>query len=243
MKATLKDSIGSDLDVVNAARVSFGKESKTLSEGDKRLIGFLARGCTKGDWDNIIEELRWTCYYDEDEIKGAINYIRRMPRHWTPFANGGTIKFHMKAPIFVARQLFKHQAGFEPPNEVSRRYVTEEPDFYYPKAWRKSADNVKQGSTDETTSYGIESYYDTLNRAMDLYKCMIDMGVCPEQARMVLPQSMYTEWVWKGNLYAWATLYNTRMDPHAQKETRDIVKQVGEQIEPLFPVSWEELTR
>jgi len=178
-----------------------------------------------------------------------------MPRHWTPFANGGTIQMHMVTPIVVAPQLVKHQAGFEPPNEVSRRYVKDEPTFYVPEKWRKAAANVKQGSSDEAvSSIWMQDYgenYETdpgavysayLSGCQNLYESMLKAGVCPEQARMVLPQSMLTQWVWKGNLYAWATLYNTRTDSHTQAETRAVAQQIGEIIAPLFPVSWAALT-
>ena len=246
------DSMGDDLAVVNAARVSFGKRSeweycgstghsgvdeKILSEKDQGLIQFLARGCTSGDW----ECFKWTFVdcdaYFAPEVEHWMNHIRKMPSHWSPFAHTA-ITLHLKMPIFVARQIMKHTTGIEY-NEVSRRYVDSEPEFYVPEVWRKKADNVKQGSSDEDSKYGtIKDYMDTVKFQ---YTTMLECGVAPEQARMVLPQSMYTEVIATGNLYAWANMYNQRTDSHAQKETRDLVLQLGEIIQPLFPVSWKAL--
>lgn len=278
MKVTYKDHMGDDLGVVNAARVSFGKESKwvndqddeswfspfmgesrhemrhpnfkgVLSKADQGLISFLARGCTTGEWDSILAQLR-AGYLRDEEFEGLLNHIKKMPDHWTPFGHTA-IKLHIKAPLFVARQLGKHQVGFVW-NEVSRRYITDEPEFYVPDTWRKAAENVKQGSSDEAVDlvdFGLEKlsvkqeYKDFIKSAEDEYSFLIRAGVCPEQARMVLPQSMYTEWIWTGNLYGFANVYNQRTDPHAQKEVRDVAHQIGDIIEPLFPVSWKELTK
>ena len=277
MKAKYLSHMGSDLAVVNSARVSFGKASTwaenpvwginegtgepywisagKVSDPDAGLIHFLARGCTSGDWEATLRDVEYCHNVYDYGLEVILNHIRKMPRHWTPFANGGTIQLHMVTPIFVARQLFKHQAGFEPPNEVSRRYVKDKPEFYVPEKWRKEAENVKQGSSDEAvSSIWMQDYgenYETdpgavysayLSGCQNLYESMLKAGVCPEQARMVLPQSMLTQWVWKGNLYAWATLYNTRTDSHTQAETRAVAQQIGKIIAPRFPVSWAALT-
>lgn len=224
MKATYINHMGTDLSVVNAARVSFGKTSSEFSDRDTRLINYLAKHS-----------------------------------HWTPFAHTA-ITVHVKAPLFVARQLGKHQVGMVW-NEVSRRYVTDEPEFYEPEVWRKAADNVKQGSSDEpvteavgecveeccppdgTYRYAINStVYQLQFEAAELYVDMIRAGVCPEQARMVLPQSMYTEWYWTGNLVSFANMWKLRTDSHTQRETQEVARQIGDIIRPLFPVSWEALT-
>ena len=265
MKATYKDHMGTDLSVVNAAKVSFGKlsewdysscpdrygmppeiveEYRKLSKQDQRLIQFLARGCTSGDWENIMQSVAecsieegQKIVYDED-LEGLLNYIRKMPSHWSPFAHTA-ITLHLKMPIFVARQIMKHTTGIEY-NEVSRRYVDSDPEFYVPDVWRKKADNVKQGSSDEDSEYGV--IVDYLDRVKFQYQDMLEWGVAPEQARMILPQSMYTEVIATGNLYAWANMYIQRTDSHAQKETQDLAKQIGEIIQPLYTVSWEALT-
>lgn len=266
MRVTLINHMGSDLDVVNDARVSFDKESdwdysscpdpdgmppeivkeyRELPKADKSLINFLARGCTSSDWEGILSKAIDMGESDDiDSLEELLNHVRRIPKHWVPFANGGTIKMRFKVPIFVARQLQKHQAGFEPQSEISRRYVTTEPEFYEPEVWRKAADNVKQGSSDEPASdVELTTPWQRFGYQLSTYKELLEAGVCPEQARMVLPQSMYTEYVWKGNLYAWASLYNTRSGSHAQREVQEVARQIGEIIEPLFPVSWKELTR
>ncbi len=275
MKATYIDSMGTDLSVVNAAKVSFGKRSewdyeydtdegvsqapssefspsllnknrKVLSKRDQSLIAFLARGCTSGDWENLKSSLcgldgtyEWEC----ENMEEILNHIRKMPSHWSPFAHTA-ITLHLKMPLFVARQIMKHTTGIEY-NEVSRRYVDSDPEFYVPDVWRKRADNVKQGSSDEPAGndvpiYMQESVYET---CLDAYKTLMKVGVAPEQARMILPQSMYTEVIATGNLYAWANMYIQRSDSHAQKETQDLAKQIGDIVEPLYPCSWKELTK
>ena len=259
MKITYKRHWGTDLDVVNNARVSFDKESdwvecktmlengepwydRELSAPDKSLIQFLARGCTSGDWDAIIDEVR-NEVLDGGGIQGILNHVRKMPSHWAPFAHC-QVTLHIKVPMFVQRQLDKHQVGFVS-SEISRRYVTSEPEFYVPDEWRKAADNVKQGSSDDVVDgngCAIGDYTYACETAVSRYEYLIDCGVCPEQARMVLPQSTYTESFKTGSLYGWANLYNQRSDPHAQKETRQVAEMVREIVEPLFPESWRALT-
>jgi len=233
MRVTLKRSWGTGLDVVNNARVSFGKEHKVFTDGDKSLIKYLASGVTEKE---------------REEGKTSSH------THWAPFANGIGATFHFKIPLFVAAQLKKHQVGFTV-SEISRRYVTDEPEFYVPDVWRKAADNIKQGSSDEAfTGYlnteehdfvdrGPEEVVDYLNHhSLAVYDKMISKGVCPEQARMVLPQSMYTEIIMSGSLYGWANVYNQRSDPHAQKEIQMVAEQINEECKVLWPVSWAALT-
>jgi thymidylate synthase (FAD) len=259
MEAKYIDHMGTDLSVVNAARVSFSKESDweynlndagvelsapRLDRADTNLIQFLARGCTSGEWDGMVSDLMLLGADDDDiEVEGFMNYIKNMPTHWTPFGHTA-ITLHMKAPLFVARQLGKHQVGLVW-NEVSRRYVSDEPEFYTPEVWRKAAANVKQGSSDEAVDLKARSWVigKSDKNALSWYKELLDTGVCPEQARMVLPQSMYVEWYWTGNLYAFANVFIQRTDSHAQKETQEIAHQIGSIISPLFPVSWKALTQ
>ncbi len=209
LKVTYKDHFGSDNSVVDAARVSFSKEASGYTpEQNNKLIKYLAKH-----------------------------------QHKSPFFHTA-ISLHLKMPIFVARQIMKHTTGLEY-NEVSRRYVDSEPEFYVPDVWRKKADNVKQGSSDEAVEHldlhefedggYYYTYYDVL---LGEYKRLLDAGVAPEQARMILPQSMYTEVIMTGNLYAIANMYIQRTDSHAQKETQELAKQIGEIVKPLYPVSW-----
>lgn len=277
MEVTLIDSMGTDLSVVNAAKVSFGKRSeweyeydtdegvdqapesqfspsllnkdrKALSKQDQGLIQFLARGCTSDDWESFRHIIGQT-WMDETEegdleIERLLNHIRRMPSHWSPFAHTA-ISLHLKMPIFVARQIMKHTTGIEY-NEVSRRYVDSDPEFYVPDVWRKKADNVKQGSSEEAVDnmvFGFsechpkEGYGTLLDYVAASYRDMLNAGVAPEQARMVLPQSMYTEVIATGNLWAICNLITQRTDSHAQKETQDLAKQIEAIVRPLFPVS------
>ena len=202
LKVTLIDNMGSDLSVVNAARVSFRK---------------------------VHEE------FDADKDTGLINYLAKHG-HWSPFGHA-SMQFHIEAPIFVARQLVKHQVGLVW-NEVSRRYVDDEPEFYEPEKWRLAAENKKQGSSGETIKYSITS---THNWCRETYQNMLKAGIAPEMARMVLPQSMMTEWYWSGTLIAFARVCNLRCKPDTQLETQLVANQIDEQSEPLFPVSWKAL--
>ena len=213
IEATYVDHMGSDLSVVNAARVSFGKKSKLvctnlvlgtydMSNGDKRLIKYLAKH-----------------------------------KHISPFGHAFA-SFHVKAPIFVARQLVKHK--FLRWNEISRRYVDDEPEFYVPDVWRGRAENVKQGSAGEVNLPYLVPH--EFNRsALYEYETLLEAGVCPEQARMVLPQSTMTEWYWSGSLDAFADMCRLRCKEDTQYETRIVADQINTIMQPLFPVAWEAL--
>lgn len=185
-----------------------------------------------------------------------IDYLARH-NHWTPFAHT-SITLRMQAPLPVRTQCFKHKFGFVE-NEESRRYISGDPRVFYPKVWRRAADNVKQGSSEEPCDTKIEwmfygneyesrnvsadeIYNDVTGYAVFAYERLIKMGVCPEQARFVLPQGVEVQWIWTGSLAAYARFYRQRTDPHAQKETQELARMVGEIIQPLFPVSWKALT-
>jgi thymidylate synthase (FAD) len=225
MQAELISCLGTDLTVVNAARVSFDKESdwevnhsvrKELSSKDAALIRYLAKH-----------------------------------NHFTPFTHC-MITLRETIPIFVARQRFKHTIGFTY-NEVSRRYVDDTPEFYLPDLWRFKADNVKQGShytgltsqevngklRDKEEANGLimspEEIYDD---CLKTYKQLLSIGVCAEQARMVLPQSMYTSYYVTGSLSAFARAYKLRIDKHAQREIQELAESWNNIIKDLFPVSW-----
>ena len=213
MKAEYVDHMGSDLTVVNAARVSFDKHHDVLDEDrDPKLIKYLAAH-----------------------------------GHWTPFAHP-QITIRETVPVFVARQRFKHVIGFIY-NEVSRRYVDDTPEFYWPDGWRaRPESNLKQGSgglideDDMTVDPPTALYKRAVYTCVSAYQEMLLAGVAPEQARMVLPQSMFTSYYVTGSLAAWARAYKLRIDPHAQVEIQELAKQWGEIIKPLFPVSWGALT-
>lgn len=164
-------------------------------------------------------------------------------KHELPFAHPH-VSFHFKAPIFVARQLAKHQVGFVW-SEISRRYVKDEPELYWSSYWRRGAADIKQGSTDEAVELTYMESDDIRNaakQAVGTYNRLLRMGVCAEQARMVLPQNAYTEWHWTGSLLGWSRVWGLRVKPDAQRETREVVEMIGSKMAELFPYSWKALT-
>lgn len=235
IEVTLIDHMGSDLSVVNAARVSFHKTSEweyTDYSDDAGTIPVLANK------------------FLSKQDKRLIEYLAKH-KHFSPF-NHAFMTFRIKAPIFVARQLVKHK--FMPWNEVSRRYVDEEPEFYWPNKWRAKADNVKQGSSstefisiiNRSTKDGKEQNWNSpvdfvttryCEHAVSIYSDMLSSGVSPEQARMILPQNMMTEWMWSGTLGAYADMLKLRLDHHTQYESRIVAEKVVEKVRELFPVS------
>ena len=214
IKATYVDHMGSDLSVVNAARVSFGKKSElecidmvkgvyVMSHKDTKLIQYLAKH-----------------------------------KHMSPFGHAFA-SFHIKAPIFVARQLVKHK--FLRWNEISRRYVDDEPEFYVPDVWRGRSADKKQGSEGEVSCpVRPEMLY---KDAIESYNTMLEAGVCPEQARMVLPQSTMTEWYWSGSLDAFSDMCLLRCASDTQVETQEVANQISHKMHELFPVSWMALAK
>lgn len=208
MKAEYIDHMGSDLSVVNAARVSFAKVKEVFEESDARLIRFLAEH-----------------------------------GHFTPFTHT-SITLRMAAPVPVRTQCFKHKVGFTE-NEESRRYISCRPVLFVPEYFREKPEgSMKQGSGGKhpQSDIWLAAYRMQCEGAIDLYARMVADGICPEQARFVLPQGVEVNWYWTGNLAAFARFYNLRTDPNAQKETRDLAHAVGRIIGPLFPVSWAALT-
>lgn len=218
IKVEYLDKMGSDLSVVNAARVSFAKQSEW-------------------EYDYLLER-------DNLSTKDAklVKYLAKHG-HWTPFAHTA-ISVRIKAPIFVARQLVKHQVGLTW-NEVSRRYVEDEPSFYFPETWRgRPEGSVKQGSSDQPVEHHqrvVDSVESCTANALAYYYALLDEGVAPEQARMVLPQNTMTEWIWTGNVMSFARVCKQRLDPHAQKETRDVAVQLQDILLEHFPVSFKAL--
>jgi len=214
------DHMGNDLMVVNAARVSFNKESDW--EGEQKWTGEIA-GKKLSERDQKL-----------------ISYLAKH-NHWTPFAHP-QICLHIKAPISIRTQLYKHKVGFVE-NEVSRRYVKDEPEIYNPR-WRSApTDGAKQGSSDFMmgTTFMDDFYQDIVEESLSCYEELLANGVAPEQARFVLPQGTYTEWWWTGSLAAYARVCKLRSDPHAQWEVREYAAAISKTIEPLFPESWKAL--
>ena len=203
------DHMGTDLSVANAARVSFGKRSEM-------------------DTSDV-----WGPPKLKDKDAKLIRYLAEH-KHISPFGHCFA-SFHVKAPVFVARQLVKHK--FLRWNEISRRYVDSEPQFYVPTTYRGRSLDKKQGSAGKVTV--SDNGFNEI--AMTEYEYLQALGVCPEQARMVLPQSMMTEWYWSGSLDAFADMCNLRCKPDTQAETRFVADAISEEMEKLFPVSWKAL--
>ena len=208
MKVELIDKMGTDLSVVNAARVSYAKTKEVFDDKDEKLIKYLA----------------------EHE-------------HWSPFAHAN-LQFRIKAPVFVARQLVKHQVGLVW-NEVSRRYVDDKPELFHPESWRGRPKNSKQGSSGELELDTITKhrYEIAMLECINVYNSLLQKNVAPEQARMVLPQSMMTEWYWSGTVYAFARVCNLRCKPDTQKETQDVANQIHALANEAFPYCWKYLRK
>ena len=217
IKATYVDHMGSDLSVVNAARVSFGKKSNgTLSwitDGDK--------------WAKAV-------YVPNEADTKLIHYLAKHG-HYSPFGHCFA-SFHIKAPIFVARQLVKHE--YLRMNEISRRYVDSEPEFYEPEVWRGRSKDKKQGSDGVVKDIQTDALPQWHDDALHYYSMLLESGVAPEMARMVLPQSMYTEWYWSGSMDAFANMCNLRLKEDTQYETRLVAQQIDKVMGELYPVSW-----
>jgi len=225
----LIDSMGSDLSVVNAARVSMAKES---------------------DWEiSFAKDQKFGDHVLSDADTRLITYLAKHG-HWTPFSHP-QITFRIKAPIFVARQWFKHMVGFSR-NEMSRRYVDSEPEFFFPEVWRgRPEGSIKQGSAGVVTTILSDEGVDicptgmmenATRAALNAYTWAVEGGIAPEQARMILPQNMMTEWIETASLAALARACKLRMDSHAQPETGDVARLIDEEMRTLFPVSWAALT-
>jgi len=244
---------GSDLSIVNAARRSFNTRSEwdtepraskvidgkmyfsdfptpnTLKEKDKRLLEFLARGMTADDFETLVHS-----YSDTDLSKHPelLWQWRNTPTHDTPF-NHTFISFEVKAPIFVRAQLVKHEYLIM--SEFSRRYITDDIEFYTPDGWRGRSADKKQGS-EGSWEPNHQMLDDTMSRLADLYDQMIHDGCAPEQARMVLPQSTMTEWTWSGTLGAFAKMCTLRLHPEAQYEARLVAQEVYQHLKEQWPV-------
>jgi len=217
IEVTYIDHMGSDLSVVNAARVSFGKKSASLG------------------YSRWVDENMKPIMYDKD--KRLIKYLAKH-KHMSPFGHAFA-SFHVKAPIFVARQLVKHK--FLRWNEISRRYVDDEPEFYEPDEWRGRADDKKQGSAGAVESVPVGALK-VQGYCLAAYQDLLSSGICPEQARMVLPQSTMTEWYWSGSLDAFSDMCILRCKEDTQFETRIVADEISACMKDLFPIAWGALT-
>lgn len=262
------DHMGSDLTVVNAARTSFGKESDWvegasyagaihqakgyLSSADAKLIMFLATGFRTKEWDTLLQQVREAAVSGiDDDLTEILEHYKKSAQHWAPFAHPH-MQIRMKLPIFLARQFVKHQVGGVW-SEESRRYMSSEPEFWFPTEWHGRPEDIKQGSEGVITHMmwndggdvereEIDPIVRELTRQqLDAYLQMVAGGVAPEEARIVLPLNTMTTVTWTGSLLFWSRVCNQRLDSHAQKAANELASKISAFAQPLFPVSWDAL--
>jgi len=241
LKAIYENHYLTDKDVANYARQSFATLADQFTEAqNNNLIRFLARGMASGDWEKLLVE--FTNCLSMEKAKELATYCRNIPEHWVPFGHPH-ISIRMQAPVPIARQAFKHKIGFIE-SEESRRYISSRPELYVPDVFRQAAASVKQGSAGAhiDSSHWQSVYKSAGISAINSYEEMVKQGICPEQARFILPQGCEVNWLWTGSLYAFANFYNLRTDSHAQLEIQELANQIGGIIAPLYPISWKALT-
>lgn len=266
-----RDHMGSDLAVVNAARASFGKESewlpsgaatdypgviyqtgrfehKVLKQEDANLIRFLATGYRTKEWDGFLDEIITAAHNAQltgqcEVLTDLLHAYKRKPQHWAPFGHPH-VQIRVSMPIFLARQFVKHQVGGVW-SEESRRYISDEPGVYIPEEWHTRPEDIKQGSGGlvKDQKWATGEAIAVTEEAVNSYQVMVrDLGVAPEEARIILPLNMMTTVVWTGSLLFWSRVVNQRVDGHAQLAAQVLGKQISAIVGPLFPVSWKELT-
>lgn len=262
------DHMGTDLSIVNDARISFSSNSESmayqtvqiphshikfsnqletdipvLNNSDISLIKFLARGCKTSDWNHAVVTLADTSSLELDECERILKWAKRMPTHWTPFGHQ-IMKFRMKAPVPIRTQCFKSKIGMVE-NEESRRYISTTPELFIPEFRTAPAGDIKQGSGGiHPNNENYKKQYELrCLKQIQFYEDLIADGIAPEQARFVLPQGVYVNWVWTGSLYAFSEFCNKRSDRnHAQHEVADLADKIGAVAKALFPVAWSALT-
>lgn len=242
--ATYVDHMGTDQSIINAARVSFNKDSfkgeSRTEEQDIGLLNYLARGCSSAIWKDDLLTLEHGTD-DEETAAALLKEIRTRPTHWSAFAHTA-ITIVCSAPVPIRTQAFKHQVGLTA-NEESRRYIDATPEYYIPEFRSRPTGSIKQGSggIHHRAGYWMDRYDASCKAAIQLYEDMISDGISPEQCRFVLPQGTIVNWVWTGNLYAFANFYIARSDSHAQKEIQELAEQINLILRPLFPKAWQAL--
>lgn len=257
LKVTLENVMGDDLDVVKDAKVSFDNDASVdpwgwecvqlspfitrdqpiLTGKQRNLIKFLVRGMSSSDYENIADEIA-TCG-DINRVKSLLWQFRKTPIHAAPFGHG-YLKFTVEAPVFVARQLVKHE--YLRMSEVSRRYVQGDPEYFLPDNFAKFAEYVKQGSDgllDGDAGIVSKNYaLHAVSTSDSAYHELMAQGVAPEDARMILPLCHMTRWRWSGSLDAFMNMCVLRLDAHAQSYTREVAGMIGKYIKRAFPQSW-----
>ena len=250
------DHMGSDLTVVNAARTSFGKESdwetnadgtyagpaNRLKPADANLIRYLATGYRTKEWDEFLDEIKDAAINGSPaDLTNLLHAYKRRAQHWAPFAHPH-IEIRVQMPVFLARQFVKHQVGGVW-SEESRRYISDEPEVWFPEEWHTRPEDIKQGSG---AVLGPKVFQDELHdraekvvvHALSTYDDLMNSGVAPEEARIILPLNMMTTVVWTGSLLFWSRVCNQRVDSHAQLAAQELGRKISDIARPLFPVSW-----
>ncbi len=241
------EHMGTDLSVVNAARQSFNKQKTVFDKSDESLITFLATGKRTKDWEMFLAEIRELAMSSDDEaLKRRLIAYKREAQHWAPFAHPH-VTLRLRMPIFLARQFVKHQIGGAW-SEESRRYIDEEPEFYFEPVWMKRPEDVKQGAAGElehqgyanavveqVTEFALSGYLDLTRGALQGEK------MAPEQAREILTLNTMTGVTWTGSLLFWSRVCNQRLDGHAQSAAQHMASQISGILRPMFPVSWKAL--
>lgn len=262
------DHMGTDLTVCNAARASFGKESDwaapntatgyTLKPADANLIKYLATGYRTSEWKDLLNSIIDVVLEVQVEsgtrddcvpaIASILHAYKRRAQHWAPFAHP-QLQIRIQIPIFLARQFVKHQVGAVW-SEESRRYISDEPGVWFPNEWHTRPEDIKQGSEGPITHMTWNDGGDVEREEIDpivreltaqqlhAYMQMVEGGVAPEEARIVLPLNTMTTVVWTGSLLFWSRVCNQRLDGHAQLAAQELAKQIAAIAKPLFPVSW-----
>ena len=241
IKVNYLDHLGTDLTVVNAARASFGKRKTVFDPRDEKLIKFLALGYKTEEWNDILDLVQHS-ELNRNDASELLRSLMLSPQHWAPFAHP-QVQLELTIPLFLARQLVKHQVGAVW-SEESRRYISEDPSYWFPSEVHSRPDNIKQGSGTillESDNV-IQSIIKSTSSSHEAYKDLLNRGVAPEEARLVLPTNTMTNIVWTGSLLFWARVYNLRSDNHAQKAANDFASYLEPIIKKLFPISWKYLT-
>ena len=242
MHSLYVDHMGNDDSIVNAARISMDKlASMYTPQQNNQLIKFLALGMSSKDLEKDIQSIL-TGQLSYEEVKDILFEYKNKATHWTPFAHTA-VTLRMKAPVPIRTQCFKHKQGLVE-NEESRRYINSTPELFIPEFRLRPEGSIKQGSAGihPDNKYWVNRYTEECSHMIQTYEDMIANNIAPEQARFVLPQGCEVNWIWTGNVLAYANFYNKRSDNHAQKEIQELAEQVSNIIAPLYPISWEALT-
>lgn len=216
---------------------------RVLRPEDASLIRFLATGFRTKDWDALIEKITGTAQlynteHSKQELTAILLGYKKSAQHWAPFGHPH-MQIRMKLPMFLARQFVKHQIGGTW-SEESRRYMSSEPEFWLPEEWHCRPGDIKQGSGGaiQHVAFARDCAESSTKHALWSYQALLEAGVAPEEARIVMPLNTMTTVTWTGSLLFWSRVCNQRLDSHAQKAANELAGQIAIIAQPRFPVSW-----